>query len=221
MPRINDYASLAQAIQDFSHRPTIAPFCDYFIQGAEDRIYRKIMELNEGNGIRAMEATLSGTTDPILGTIPVPADFLSLKNATVAVSGGLVTLEGKDANWIYSAFPNRTAQGIPQCIARDGANFIFGPFPDTVYTVSGTYYQRATALSAQNTTTWMVSQIPLTFLSACMIEAAKFLKDTALAQSYMAEFTDRLNDVVDADRAGNYAGGSLVIDTDEPSIGIW
>ncbi|MDE2101736.1 MAG: hypothetical protein KGL39_31105 [Patescibacteria group bacterium] len=213
MATVTDYASLTQAIIDFSGRGSLGPFTDYFIQGGEDRIYRKVLELNEGNGLKWMETALTGTINATTGYLAVPADYLALKNPQVVTSSGTFTLTVKEPVWIYDRYPNRTAQGIPSYIARETTNFIFGPFPDSAYTVAGTYYNRATALSGTNTTTWMTTNIPVAFLAACMIECAKFLKDPEGAQYWAGELNDRLSDICLADKAERYSGGTLVMDT--------
>ena len=81
MATIVDYASLKQAVLDFSHRASLSAYIDYFIQDGEDRVYRKVLELNEGNGLRWMEATLSLTINATSGYAAVPADYLALKGA--------------------------------------------------------------------------------------------------------------------------------------------
>lgn len=221
MATIVDYASLTQAILDFSHRPTLSAYAGYFIQDGEDRVYRKILELNEGSGLKWMEATLSLTIDATTGYAAVPADYLTMKGAQVIVSTGYYDLTTKDSQWIYDRFPTRAAQDAPAFIAREGNNFIFGPFPDQAYSVVGTYYQRATALSSTNTTTWMTTNIPLTLFAACMASVSKFLKDTQAMQTWLAEMTDRLTGIISVEKAETYAGGQLQISAVDSGNGVW
>lgn len=208
MSRVQDYASLCQAIVDFTHRPTIAPFCDYFIQDGEDLIYRKVLELNEGNGLRWMEMEFDETISG--GGIAVPDDYLAPKEFHVVTDSGTYDIEVRDPGWIYSQYPMRSASGIPGFMAREKDSFIFGPYPDSAYEITGLYYGRAAALSAQNTTTWMTTNMPMTLLTACLIGASKFLKDTDAEERHMQELTDRLTGIVNADTAERF-GGPLVI----------
>lgn len=373
MPRVSDYASLAQALIDFSHRSSLSTYQDYFIQDGEDRIYRKILELNEGKGLRWMETKFPSS--PITnGTLTVPTDWLAPKDFQVIDTDDCAyPLQFRDVQWIYANYPDRSATDCPSYIARDsqssspaltplvfvasanqtafslsaapanasivfvtldgvvllptdysvasgtltltsgavagqtlvvqylwassyilsaaltstatagqtgfdisaapsgaqilyvtldgviqttpndytvsgttltlttGANagqvllvqyvtsitssnagsFIFGPYPDTNYTVQGTYYQKATALSATNTTTWMTAQIPTAFLAACMVSVCKFLKDTAGAQFWLAEMTDRLQSIVEADKAEQYPSGDLQIMDSVGCSDVW
>ena len=290
MARVQDYTTLSQAIIDFSHRPTLAPFTDYFVQGGEDRIYRKLLSLNDGLGLKWMEQPLSGTIDANSGFLPIPSDFVSIKSALLVTADGTSELITKEPGWLYSNYPVRGPTGIPRYIARDvmppatgtgsisgatltvsavtsgnfwsgmaltgpgvtagttvtgyltgtgqtgtytvsasqsvastslsgsGTGFSFGPFPDSAYSVAGTYYNRATGLSASNTTSWMTQQMPMTLLAACMVEVSKWLKDANGAQEWGAELNDRLSDVVSADKADRYAGAELVIQTSMPPL---
>lgn len=371
MATIVDYASLKQAILDFAHRSTLAPYIDYFVQDGEDRIYRKILELNEGKGLRWMEAQYPSAAISN-GTVPVPTDWLAPKDFQV-VGPGSYPLQFRDVQWVYSNYPIRSAQGVPQFIARDAASsspaltplvfsasagqtvfslsaappgasivfvtldgsvllptdysvsggnltltngalagqmlvvqylwagsytmatplsftatagqtgfdissapsgteilyvtldgaiqttpndysvsgttltlvngatagqtlvvqyvksvtsssagsFIFGPYPDSNYVVQGAYYQRAAALSATNTTTWMTANIPLALLAACMASVCKFLKDFQGMQAWMAEMTDRLEGIVEGDKAEQYASGDLQVMCASPVPSGW
>ena len=218
MALINSYATLTQSLIDFSGRDTLAAYTDYFIQDGEDRIYRKTLAINEGNGLKWMENALTGTISATTGYLAVPSDYLTLKGALVVTGDGTFDLTTKEAQWIYACYSVRAPQGTPAYIAREGSNFIFGPFPDMAYTIAGTYYQRATPLSAANTTSWMTVNIPLTLHASCMVSVAKFLKDPESAGAWNAELNDRLSDICSADKAERYSGGSLVINTNSPTI---
>lgn len=222
MAMIVDYTSLAQAILDFSHRANLATYQDYFIQDAQDRIYQKILELNEGKGLRWMEANLNLTIDDTSGYGAVPSDYLALKGAQViGPDGGQYDLIQKDSQYIYAHYPERVATAPPTYIAREGVNFIFGPYPDSDYQVLGTYYQRATALSSSNPTNWMTSQMPLTLFAACMASVSKFLKDVESVQAWMAEVADRLGGIIAMDKAEQFGDGQLVIECANPAPCGW
>lgn len=220
MPQVKDYDSLTQAIIDFTHRPNIGTYADYFIQDAEDRIYRTVLAENQGRGLVWMEATLTATIDGTTGYAPVPSDYVGLKAAQVTASGGTYDLKMRAAQWIYARYPIRSASNPPSFIAREGVNFIFGPFPDGAYAISGTYYQRATALSSSNPTTWMTTNIPLTLLAGAMIAAAKFLKDEAMLQGYTQEFTARITEIIAADKMQDF-GDDLQMSSGNPTPAGW
>lgn len=124
MATITDYASLVQAISDFTQRSGISTYADYFIQGGEDRIYRLLLDMNEGRGVRWMEAPLDVTIDATSGQAPIPTDMVSLRTAYVVANSGNSELRVAEPSWIYETFPQRSGGGIPQYIAR-GAQAVF------------------------------------------------------------------------------------------------
>ena len=87
--------------------------------------------------VRDMETALSATISS--GVIAVPDGYCDLKFAYID-STPVQNLQRKSANWIYLQYPNRASYGKPKFIAREEANFIFGPYPDSTYTVKGIYY---------------------------------------------------------------------------------
>jgi len=220
VPQVKDYDSLTQAIIDFTHRPNIGTYTDYFIQDAEDRIYSTVLAENQGRGLVWMEATLAATIDGTTGYAPVPSDYVGLKAAQVTANGGTYDLKMRAAQWIYARYPIRSASNPPSFIAREGANFIFGPFPDGAYPITGTYYQRAPALSSSNPTTWMTTNIPLTLLAGAMIAAAKFLKDEQMMQGYVQEFTGRITEIIAADKMQDF-GDDLQMSSGNPTPAGW
>jgi hypothetical protein len=213
MPRVKDYTTLTQAIIDFSHRDDLAPFIDYYIQFGEQRIYRDIFLQNMGSGIEAMEEALTGAISGVGGTLAVPADYLSLKAMQVVdEAGDVITLDFKDPQWIYDNYPQRTAIGIPQFVARDLGNFIFGPSPDAGYTIQGTYYSQASVLTAANGVTWMTSECPDVLLAACMLEVGPFMKDAAQIEMWQSMYATKLAGLIAKDMADKWSGATMQID---------
>ena len=110
------------------------------------------------------------------GTATIPSDFHELKYAYLDGSP-TYPLQPKDAEWIHRRYPYRESQGIPQFIAPDSTVFIFGQFPDTTYTVKGTYYFVPTLLSATLTTNEWTDNVDDALFYACLAETAPFLKE--------------------------------------------
>lgn len=203
---VTDYASLQTAINSWYNRDDLSTYIDYLIQMAENKIYRDIFSINQGKGVANIEATLSGTISS--GTIPVPSGYLGLKYAYVVISGNSVFLERKNGEFIYSTYPQRSADGPPGYIAKEGTNFIFGPYPDSAYTVGGVYWAKATGLSSSNTTTWMTSDIP-DILTACSnYFAGVKTEDDAAAQKWLSIYNDQMGDFIATAKAEAYSGSA-------------
>lgn len=145
---ITDYASLSQAILDWSHRANLASYTDYFIQNAQNEIERAIPDLNFGNYIAPQEVSY-GPFAIANGVAPVPADWLGPKVLLVNdIQGNQSPLSFKSAAWIYDAYPQRQAQGPPSYAARD--------------VWQSTYAQPQTFTATANQTAFTLSTVPNT-----------------------------------------------------------
>lgn len=212
MPAIVDYATLTTAITDFTHRGDLATFVDYFIQGAQESINNDVYEKNEGQGIRWMENALTPASIDTNGHFAVPADYISLKNMEIATGQQWCELTEKTVPWIYSAYTVRAPQGLPAYVAREGSNFIFGPYPDSAYSIQGTYYQKAALLSSGATTNWIVLNAPHLLLAACLRKANLFIKDADFLATWDAEYSSELQKLVDRDKAERWSAATMQIE---------
>src|SRR5688572_26552708 len=101
----------------------------------------------------------SGTIGTIASSVvAVPAAYLGLKVAYINGSPS-TRLDRKSLTQMYGTFPRGGDTGLPIWISRDGANFIFGPEPDSTYTVKGTYWAKQTLLrsfSADAAAHWII-----------------------------------------------------------------
>ena len=119
MPTVSDYASLKQAILDYTHRNALTPYIDYFIQAAQEEITNDIFSENFGKGLRFMEAVYQSHLIDGNGNVPVPSDWLAPKDFTLTGPGGVYDLEFRDTQWIYERYPSRAPQGTPAYISLD------------------------------------------------------------------------------------------------------
>ncbi len=149
-----------------------------YIRLAEARIYRELR-------VRQMETALSSTI--AAGVIAVPSGYAELKFAYINASP-IGKLQRKDAEWIYHNYPTRSSDGQPKFIAREATNFIFGPYPDSTYTVKGVYYKRLDALSDSNTSNWLITDAPDLILWASLVEANVDLHNDTRAQMWEARY---------------------------------
>jgi hypothetical protein len=166
---LDTYANIKTAAGTWLARDDLTSYLPDLMTAAEYRIYREVK-------VRQMETQFSSAISS--GTVSVPSGFLEWKVAYV--DGSPVTkLEPSDTAYIYRAYPTRGADGKPRYIAREGSSFVFGPYPDSNYTIKGVYYKQLTALSDSNTTNWLTTDAPDLLLWATLAEAAPFLKDDA------------------------------------------
>jgi hypothetical protein len=164
---IASYSELKTAIKNWLKRGTdLDSYTADFIALGEARIYRDLR-------IRCMETAISSTIAS--GVIAVPTRYRDLKFAYVNGTP-VCSLERKDAEWIYYNYPTRSSDGKPRFIAREGESFIFGPYPDSDYTIKGIAYCALAALSDGNPTNWFTTNAPDLLLFASLCEVAPFLQ---------------------------------------------
>jgi hypothetical protein len=170
MAIIVSYATLLTQVTAWLHRGSdaaLAVEAEELVQFGENRIYRDLR-------VRQMETALSDTIAS--GVIAVPTGYIEMKHARI---DGTPTqkMERKDAEWIYHNYPSRSAGSKPKFFAREGSNFIFGPYPDSNYTVKGNYYKKLTALSDDNPTNWLITDVPDLILFAALCEAEPYIQN--------------------------------------------
>lgn len=165
---ITTYAELQTAVKNWTHRANIlgaddaADMIPDLILLGENRIFTDLRH-------RHMESAFSSTI--AAGVIALPASYVELEYAYI--DGTPVSfLERRTPEWIYSKYPVRSSDGKPCYIAREITNFIFGPFPDSGYTVKGVYYKRLSRISSA--TNALFDEFPELYLFAALSEAHVF-----------------------------------------------
>lgn len=148
------------------------------------------------------------------GNIAVPTDYLETKYMIVNYGSSQTTrMERKPAEWIYQFYANRTSSNIPQYFARDGGVFIFAPFPDSTYVVTGLYYSRPAYLSGTNTTNWILGTGNINYgnllLSACLAEAGPFIRDDDWTNLWNNRFTQQAMQIQMGEKQERLSGSPL------------
>lgn len=193
---ITNYAELQTAVQDWLHRSDLATITPDLIRLGELRIFREVR-------CRVMESALNGTIAS--GVLALPADYLDLKFAYVDGTPSQ-KLERSSASQIYEHYPYRNATGMPKAIAREGSNFIFGPYPDSAYTIKGIYYAKPTSI--QTTANALFTANPDLYLFAALCEAAPYIQDDPRVQLWEGKYGSIKQQIAweDSEEYGSGAG---------------
>ena len=162
---ITTYAELQTAVGSWLHRADLTSQIPDFILFGEKRIFRETR-------IRVMETAFSGTISS--GVIAVPSDYLEFKSVYLNTSP-TIKLSRVQASQIYDEYPTRASTGRPKLIAREGANFIFGPYPDSGYTVNGIYYASPTSIQSSANALFLAN--PDLYLYAALLAATPYLSN--------------------------------------------
>ena len=191
------YAELKTAVANWLHRADLTNYVDDLILMGEKYVFRHART-------RDMETSLSVVMSS--GAAAIPTDFVELKHARIDGSP-TTSLQPKSADWIMLRYPLRSAESKPKFIGVDGSNFIFGPYPDSDYTVKGTYYKRLSAVSVSANALFLAN--PDLYLFAALAEAAPFLKGDARVPLWEGKRDRILSDVNGEDQNARYSGGPL------------
>ena len=195
---IANYSDLKTAVANWLNRSDLTSYVSDIVMLGEAKIYRELR-------IRAMETALSDTIAS--GVIAVPSDYIEMKHAYVDGSS-TESLQRVSLERMYEAYPTRSADGKPKFYAREAGNFIFGPYPDSGYTVKGVYYKRMTALSDSNTTNWFTTNAPDILLWASLVEAEAFIKNDPRLPMWKDRYEESKAMIQDEDDKEAWSGGS-------------
>lgn len=189
---IATYSDLKTAITDWLARSDLASKADDFIDLAEAYFNLKLQDLK-------MQKAGTLTTVANTSTVALPADYLSM--VMVSISDDPSPMDKVSLKYINEKY--RIAQaGRPEvyCDYPD-SKIQLGPTPDSAYTLNIIYIYGVPSLSDSNTTNWLLSSFPNLYLSACLYEAAKYIKDYEAQDRFAAETTSFLNDLRAKDRS--------------------
>jgi hypothetical protein len=200
---LDTYSNLQTAIGNWLDRGDLTSYVTDFIALAEQAIYQTLR-------VPDMEAALNTTIAG--GVITVPADMLELKS--VYVDGSPTQpLQRVSADFIYHRYPTRSSEGQPAYIAREGPNYIFGPYPDAAYAIKGIYYARPAALSSGNPSNFLTTTYPSLLLYGSLVEARAFLHDDPRIALWDQLFRQALLDANRSGRAEIMKGSTLTVTT--------
>lgn len=185
---ITTYAELQSALTEWFHRDDLNNVIPDLIMTGEKRIFREVRS-------RDMEATLSTTISS--GVIAVPADYVELRHAYIdgATAQALIR---KSPHWIYYTYPKRSSDAKPKYIAEDNGNFIFGPYPDSNYTVKGTYFKRLTSVATSANA--LFTSNPDLYLYAALTIGKIYASNPAEAEAWEMAYT-KIRDDINAEAA--------------------
>ena len=201
----SDYTSFGQSLAswlDVGYSDIGSTMIGNLITVGETRIFREVR-------VRDMEVSLS--TSIGAGVIAVPSAYLAMKFLYLNTAPQ-VALERRSAEWLYANYPQNATSGIPQYFARDAGNFIFGPYPDSSYTVQGVYYQRLTSISGAGLNTVFTTN-PDLYLFACLAESELVIGRDPRVPIWEAKYQRILADVNGMDKAEDQSGSTLQMRT--------
>lgn len=197
MAIITSYVTLQTAIADYLARSDLTTFLPNFTQNWEEDFLRE--PLNWGSW---MEDALSVSISS--GVAAVPADFLGLKIAYISGRNG-PPLKRVSLEQLYQRYPRAGSTGSANYIARNGANFVFGPI-STDGTLLGTYYAKPDPI--RTTANLLLTDCPDLCLYGSLIAAEPFIKNDARIATWQAMYDRQLASYRNRFREDEYSGSA-------------
>ena len=96
---------------------------------------------------------------------------------------------------------------MPAFIAREGDNFVFGPFPDSDYTLAGIYYAKLTALSTSNETNWFTTNAADLLLYGALAASAGYIGNDGRVELWERMYESARQGVVDQEEREKFSQG--------------
>lgn len=192
MAIISGYASLKTAMGDWLARSNLTSYTDNFLQNWEERFYRQPKNFG-----RWMETSLS--TAIASSVVAVPSAYLGLKYSYVSGSPSS-RLDRVSLNQLYGRYPRGSDTGLPVWISRDTTNFVFGPPPDSNYTIKGVYWAKPTLIrsfASDAAAHWLIVNAPDLVLYGSLLESAPFLRNDSRLMVWQGLYATALQDYRD------------------------
>ena len=159
------------------------------IQEAEAIVYRNLRHFK-------MLTSQTGTLTTSQSLLAQPSDYLEDKYLMITGTAyskiTRKTLQEVLASYCYDGSGNRVITQ-PNYYSNDQTNFLFDSPCDQPYPYLLYYYQQPLALSATNTTNFVLSTYPRLFRCATMAQAAEYMKDSGMGnydRSYWVQMTE-------------------------------
>lgn len=185
---IVDFASLSTSVANWLHRSDLALLIPDFITLAEGK-------LNGDLESRSMETRVTLSTVASTRTLALPTDMLEMKRLLVTDTDPAAVMVYKSPDELVADNPFITATGRPYFFTVIGANLELAPTPDGIYPLELVYEQRIPALTASNTTNWLLTQQPNAYLFGALIESVAYTQDEARLPVWQQKYKEAVDAV--------------------------
>ena len=195
-----NYVDLQASVITWINRADLAAIVPDFIAIAEAHHSRDLR-------LRKQITTTTLSTIANARGISLPVDFLEFENLSILTSPErqitYATVEQLD-----SVYPNNGQVGVPSLYTVEADQILFGPTPDSIYSVSALYYARFPSLVTASTN-WLMTNHPTVYLFASLMQACIYIKDKSGAAEYKALYDQVAKDLQTQDDRAQHSGSTL------------
>jgi len=181
---ISTYATLVTAATEWLARDqdaTLVARIPTFIQLFEAKVNRDLFVPQ----METRSTTVVDTASDEPEFISLPSDFQTMRRIRLSSVTGkppLSFISGTQINTMRYASDNVTGQ--PTHYSIFGSEIELYPTPNEDYTIEMVYRQRIPALTATNTTNWLLLLAPDFYLYGVLLESAPYIKEDGRLQTW-------------------------------------
>lgn len=191
-----NYSELKSAVADWAHRSDIADATvDLFIDLAEAEFNARLRTADQET-VANLACTARFTA--------LPADFLEMR--AVEYEDEYLTPIPYDTPEYMALRSTSQITGRPRAYSIRGTDMELFPAPTNSTTLGLTYFAKIAALSASNTTNWLIDAHPNMYLNECLRQLSLYIKDDTGAARYANQMQGYFSALKRADTAKRFAG---------------
>lgn len=195
---LTTYDELKASIADFLNRDDLTAVIPDFITMAES---------NLNMTVRHWRQEKRSTAEIDTQYSAIPADFLEVISFHIS-SGDYRSLELiSKAEMQDRRYKSGDASGKPAFYAITAGEIEVYPTPDGTYDAELYYFSRITALSASNTSNWLLEYFPEAYLYGSLLHSAPYLKEDARTQVWASLYANAIS-AINAESEKSKFGGS-------------
>jgi hypothetical protein len=191
-----NYTDLQASIAAWSHRSDLTAIIPDFIVLAEKRI-------NSDIDARAQDSVVTLSTVANVAYITAPTDMLTVRSLTLVTSNQTTVLDYLTPDQFNTSYGTTTGQ--PQSFTIIGNLLYLGQIPDSVYSIQCIYTASVPPI-ASNPTNWLITNFPQVYLTACLVEVARYTLNNELFASSNASYKEAIDSVNSIDW---YSGSTM------------
>ena len=203
---IGTFAELSASIASFLHRSDLTATIPDFITLAEDRLNGDVIA--RGQETRATLTCVPGAT-VAARYVALPTDFSNMRRLTLMTEPS-DDLEYRTPDQMVAESAFLLQAGVPVKYTIIGSNIELAPPPDSAYSLEIVYRANIPALTASNTTNWLLTASPSIYLYASLIASVVFTQDASNIPVWEGEYKKALDALNNADW---YTGSTMRVKT--------
>ena len=192
-----NYGELRTTLAAWSKRSDLTTVLPSIVELAQER-------LNNDLRLAGMVTSANLTTTAGNEAVAQPAGWLV--GQSLDIEGA--PIEYRTPEELRGTYP-AAYSGRPAVYTIEGSSIIFGPKPDSTYTIRARYYQKLLPFSLDASTDFVLTNYPSIYLAAGMVEIAAYTVDPAMAMFWEPRYQAAVRNANETGGSAGAAGTTL------------